>query len=162
LEDLRGCAFAFNSVHSNSGMNLPRRALAGLGARAPFFGSIVETHSQPANIERVAKREVAATCVDCVTYAFYCQHRPALGEQTRVLAATPLSPAIPFVTSIATPDDKVALLQAALFAMAREPRWAAARDGLMLADIVAPDAAAYQVQLDYTAEAAALGYPVLA
>ena len=28
LEELRGCAFAFNSVHSNSGMNLPRRALA--------------------------------------------------------------------------------------------------------------------------------------
>jgi ABC-type phosphate/phosphonate transport system substrate-binding protein len=162
LEDLRGCAFAFNSVHSNSGMNLPRRALAALGARAPFFGSIIETHSQPANIERVAKREVEATCVDCVTYAFYCRHRPVLGERTRVLIPTPPSPAIPFVTSTATPDDVVALLQAALGAVAREPRWAVARAGLMLADIVAPDAAAYQVQLDYAAEAVALGYPVLA
>ena len=28
LEDLRGCHFVFNSIHSNSGMNLPRRALA--------------------------------------------------------------------------------------------------------------------------------------
>jgi hypothetical protein len=36
-------------------------ALAGLGARAPFFGSITETHSQPGNIERVAKGEVDAT-----------------------------------------------------------------------------------------------------
>ena len=162
LEELRGCAFAFNSVHSNSGMNLPRRALAGLGARAPFFGSCIETHSQPGNIERVAKGEADATCVDCVTYAFYCRHRPELAARTRVLAATPPSPSIPFVTSIATPDDKVALLQAALFAVAREPRWAATRAGLMLADIVAPDAAAYRVQLDYTAEAEALGYPVLA
>jgi ABC-type phosphate/phosphonate transport system substrate-binding protein len=162
LDDLRGCAFAFNSVHSNSGMNLPRRALAGLGARAPFFGSIIETHSQPGNIERVAKGEVDATCVDCVTYAFYCRHRPALAACTRVLAATPPSPAIPFVTSAATPDDVVALLQVALMAVAREPRWAEARAGLLLADIVAPDAAAYQVQLDYTAEAATLGYPVLA
>ncbi len=162
LADLRGCVFAFNSVHSNSGMNLPRRALAGLGARAPFFSAITETHSQPANIERVAKRDVDATCVDCVTYAFYCRHRPALGQQTRVLAPTPPSPAIPFVTSIATPDDTAAVLQAALRAVAQEPRWAEARAGLLLADIVAPDAAAYRVQLAYTAEAAALGYPVLA
>ena len=28
LEDLRGCRFAYNSRHSNSGMNLPRRAIA--------------------------------------------------------------------------------------------------------------------------------------
>jgi ABC-type phosphate/phosphonate transport system substrate-binding protein len=161
LEDLGGCAFAFNSVHSNSGMNLPRRALAGLGARAPFFGSIIETHSQPGNIERVAKGEVDATCVDCVTYAFFCQHRPELAARTRVLAVTPPSPSIPFVTSSTTPDDKVLLLQAALMAVAREPRWAAARAGLLLADIVAPDPAAYQVQLGYTIEAETLGYPLL-
>ena len=162
LEELRGCAFAFNSVHSNSGMNLPRRALAGLGARAPFFDSCIETHSQPGNIERVAKGEVDATCVDCVTYAFYCRHRPELAARTRVLAVTPPSPSIPFVTSVATPDATVALVQAALLAVAREPRWAEARAGLMLADIVTPDAAAYQVQLAYTKEAEALGYAVLA
>src|SRR5215467_2202994 len=28
LADLRGCRFVVNSVHSNSGMNLPRRAIA--------------------------------------------------------------------------------------------------------------------------------------
>ncbi len=162
LADLRGCAFAFNSVHSNSGMNLPRRALAALGARAPFFASCIETHSQPGNIERVAKGEVDATCVDCVTYAFFQRHRPELAARTRVLAATPPSPAIPFVTSAATPEATVALLQTALLAVAREPRWAQARAGLMLADIVAPVATAYQVQLAYTTEAEALGYPVLA
>ncbi len=162
LEELRGCAFAFNSVHSNSGMNLPRRALAGLGARAPFFGSIIETHSQPGNIERVAKGEVEATCVDCVTYAFYGRHRPALAARTRVLAATPPSPAIPFVTAAATPEATVALLQAALFRVARAPEWAAVRAGLLLADILPPDPAAYAVQLAHTREAAELGYPVLA
>src|SRR6516164_3694688 len=47
LEDLRGCRFAYNSRHSNSGMNLPRRAIADIAGGRPFFGAIVETHSQP-------------------------------------------------------------------------------------------------------------------
>lgn len=161
LADLRGCAFAFNSVHSNSGMNLPRRALAALGARAPFFASCIETHSQPGNIERVAKGEVDATCVDCVTYAFFQRHRPAVAEHTRILAATASTPSIPFVTAAATPEPMVTALQAALFRVARAPRWAAARAGLMLADILPPDPAAYAAQLACTQEAAALGYPVL-
>src|SRR6202040_3833994 len=55
LEDLRGRRFAFNSRHSNSGMNLPRRAIADIAGGKPFFGSIAETHNHPGNVERVAK-----------------------------------------------------------------------------------------------------------
>ncbi len=161
LESLRGCRFVFNSLNSNSGMNLPRRALAGIGARAAFFGSITETHSQPGNIQRVAAGEADATCVDCVTYAFFQRHRPAVAEHTRILAATASTPSIPFVTAAATPEPMVTALQAALFRVARAPRWAAARAGLMLADILPPDPAAYAAQLACTQEAAALGYPVL-
>jgi ABC-type phosphate/phosphonate transport system substrate-binding protein len=162
LEDLRGRHFAFNSLQSNSGMNLPRRALAEIAAGAQLFASIVETHSQPGNIERVARGEVEATCVDCVTYAFFRRHRPALAERTRVLAATPPSPAIPFVTGIGTPPDVVAALRAALSRVARAPRWAEARAGLMIADILPVDPARYSIQMDYEREAAALGYPALA
>src|SRR5262245_9337841 len=57
VADLRGCCFVFNSVHSNSGMNLPRRAIAEVACGRPFFGSITETHSQPENIERIARGE---------------------------------------------------------------------------------------------------------
>lgn len=162
LAELRGTKFVFNSRHSNSGMNLPRRALAGIGARAPFFASIEETHRQPANIERVAHGEADATCVDAVTYAFFMRHRRETGARTRILAPTPMTPAIPFVTAIATPEPIVQALQAALFRVAREPRWAEARAGLMLADILPPEAADYPVQLRHEAEAAALGYPELA
>jgi ABC-type phosphate/phosphonate transport system substrate-binding protein len=158
LADLKGCRFVYNSIHSNSGMNLPRRALADLAGGKPFFGSIAETHSQPGNIERIARGEADATCVDCVTYAFFCRHRPQLAALTRVLAATPPSPSIPFVTSVATPADLKAHLQAALLAVARAPRWADVRAGLMLRDIVPIDMAAYTVQLAYEREAAALGY----
>jgi ABC-type phosphate/phosphonate transport system substrate-binding protein len=161
LEDLRGCRFVFNSIHSNSGMSLPRRAIAGIAGGAPFFGRVAETHSQPGNIERIAHGEADATCVDCVTYAFFCRHRPALGALTRVLAATPPSPSIPFVTSPATPPNLRAQLQAALFAVAHSPAWKEVRAGLMLKDIVPIDFESYSIQLRYEREAAELGYPEL-
>ncbi|MBL6456588.1 PhnD/SsuA/transferrin family substrate-binding protein [Belnapia sp. T6] len=162
LGDLRGSRFVFNSVHSNSGMNLPRRALADLAGGRPFLGSVEETHSQPANLERVARGEAEATCVDCVTNAFFRRHRPGLGDLTRPLAYTPPSPAIPFVTAAATPEAEVALLREALAAVGRAPEWSEARAGLMIADILPPDPARYAIQLDYGREAAALGYPALA
>jgi len=161
LADLRGCRFVFNSVHSNSGMNLPRRAIADVAHGAPFFGAVAETHSQPGNIERVARGEADATCVDCVSYAFFCRHRPRLGALTRVLAATPASPSIPFVTSSATTDALKERLQAALLAVASDPAWLNARAGLMLRDIAPVDPATYAVQLRYEGEAAGLGYPKL-
>lgn len=162
VADLAGCHFAYNSRHSNSGMNLPRRDIAEIARGKPFFGSIVETHTQPGNIERVARGEVDASCVDCVTYAFFKRHRPQLGDLTRVLAATPVSPSIPFVTSSSTPKDLVAILKDALFAVARKPEWAEARAGLMLRDIVAIDPARYEVQMRYEQEAKNLAYPELA
>ncbi|MBS7790138.1 PhnD/SsuA/transferrin family substrate-binding protein [Roseococcus sp. SDR] len=159
LADLKGADFVFNSPHSNSGMNLPRLALARIGARAPFFASIRETHSHPANVERVAKGEADATCVDNVTYAFMARHRPWVRETTRILAPTPSTPAIPFVTAITTPEPIVAALKAALLRVGRDARWAEARAGLMMAEILPPEVADYPEQIRHEAEAAALGYP---
>ncbi|MBM3950266.1 MAG: phosphate ABC transporter substrate-binding protein [Rhodospirillales bacterium] len=161
LEDLRGCRFVFNSIHSNSGMNLPRRALADIAGGRALFASVAETHSQPGNIERVAKGEADATCVDCVTFAFFRRHRPELGRRLRVLDTTPPSPSIPFVTSCATPSRTVDRLRAALQRVGKSPEWTSVRDGLMLKDIVAPDPAAYARLLDYECEAAERGYPAL-
>lgn len=161
LADLRGCRFVYNSRHSNSGMNLPRRSIADIANGKPFFGSIAETHSQPGNIERVARGEADATCVDCVTYAFFCRHRPALGDLTRVVAVTPPSPSIPFVTSSRAPDGLIDHLRTALFSVGRSAEWSDVRAGLMLRDIVPVDVASYAVQLRYEEEARELGYPEL-
>jgi ABC-type phosphate/phosphonate transport system substrate-binding protein len=161
VADLRSCNFVFNSLHSNSGMNLPRRVIAELAGNRPFFGSIAETHSQPINLERVARGEADSTCVDCVTYAFFARHRPALAEQLRILAPTPPTPAIPFVTAAATdPVMKTALAQA-LRRVATEPEWAPVRAGMLLLDVVPPDQVDYQTPCRYATEAAALGYPRL-
>ena len=161
LEDLRGCRFAYNSRHSNSGMNLPRRAIADIAGGKPFFGTIAETHSHPGNIECVARGEIDATCVDCVTYAFIARHRPAWAEATRVLATTPASPSIPFVTTIRAPADLKEALRKALFRVARADEWSGVRAGLMLRDIVPIDDEPYEGLLRYESEARALGYSEL-
>ncbi len=161
LADLRGCDFVFNSMHSNSGMNLPRRAIAPLAEGRPFFGSVREALGHPANLELVADGRADATCVDCVTWAFVARHRPAVAERLRILAGTPPSPAIPFVTAAATPPELRSILQEALQCVARAPEWAAARAGLLLRDIVAPDAADYAILRRYETEAAGLNYPLL-
>jgi ABC-type phosphate/phosphonate transport system substrate-binding protein len=163
LEDLRGCRFAYNSRHSNSGMNLPRRAIADIAGGKRFFGTIVETHSQPGNIERVARGEADATCVDCVTYAFFTRHRRALAEATRVLAVTPVSPSIPYVTSRHAPAAVQEVVRAALLHVARAERWADVRAGLLLRDIVPiQDTLPYANLLRYESDARALGYAELA
>jgi ABC-type phosphate/phosphonate transport system substrate-binding protein len=162
LEDLRGCRFAYNSRHSNSGMNLPRRAIAEIAGGKPFFGSIAETHSHPGNIERVARHEIDATCVDNVTYAFVIRHRPPLAEATRVLAATPPSPSIPFVTTVRAPAELKQALRKALFRVGTAEEWASVRAGLLLRDIVpTEDESPYEGLLRYETEARALGYPEL-
>jgi ABC-type phosphate/phosphonate transport system substrate-binding protein len=162
LRDLQGGMFLFNHRRSNSGMNLPRRGLADIADGRPLFASIVETGSQPGNLDRIARGEADATAVDCVTYAFWCRWRPEAACHVRVLARTPPSPAIPFVTSVAAPPPTVETLRAALRVLATEPRYAAVRHDLLLEDIRDVPDDAYRGLLDYEREAVELGYPELA
>lgn len=161
LADLRGCRFVFNSVHSNSGMNLPRRAIADIAGGEPFFGSIAETHSQGGNLERIANGEADATSVDNVTYAFFARSRPHRASLTRILAVTPPSPSIPFVTSRATDARVTAGLRRALERVGKADEWQDVRAGMMLKDIVEIDESVYAKVMDYEREAAERGYPAL-
>ena len=142
-------------------MNLPRRAIADIARGIPFFGSTVETHSQHGNLDRVAQREADATCVDNVTYAYFVRCRPDAASLTRILAVTPPSPSIPFVTSSATESATTACLRRALRRVATAPEWADLRAALLLRDIVTVDEAAYTAVLDYEREATERGYPEL-
>jgi ABC-type phosphate/phosphonate transport system substrate-binding protein len=161
LRDLKGSVFLLNNRHSNSGMNLPRRALAEIAGGCTFFARVIETGSQPGNLDRIAGGEADATAVDCVTYAFWRQHRPEAAARTRILAEAPPSPAIPFVTSAGTPAASVEILRSALRELVQSPRYAAACAGLRLKGIADVPDSAYRRLLDYEREAAALAYPVL-
>jgi ABC-type phosphate/phosphonate transport system substrate-binding protein len=161
LSDLAGGVFLLNSRHSNTGMNLPRRALAEVAQGRSHFSRVIETGSQPENLDRISRGEGDVTSVDCVTYAFWRRCRPRAAEHVRVLAHTPASPAIPFVTSVETPAATVVLLRDVLRRLAREPHYAAVRAGMALSDIVDVPDTAYRRLLDYEREAVALDYPVL-
>jgi ABC-type phosphate/phosphonate transport system substrate-binding protein len=143
-------------------MNLPRRALADIADGRPFFAKVIETGSHPGNLDRIARGEADATAVDNVTYAFWSRYRPEAAWQVRILASTPPSPAIPFVTSVATPPATVRSLRKALDILAHDARYEAERGGLLLTDIMEVPDTAYRALLDYEREAGELGYPALA
>lgn len=161
LADLRGGVFLLNSPVSNSGMNLPRRALAEIAAGRLLFREIIVTGSHPASLDRLLRGEGDAASIDCVTYAFWRHYRPEAAARVRILAETPVSPSIPFVTSAATPPEIVEILRTGLRRLARDPRHAAARAGLRIAAIAEVPDSAYRGLLDYERQAAQLGYPEL-
>jgi ABC-type phosphate/phosphonate transport system substrate-binding protein len=78
-----------------------------------------------------------------------------------VLAATPPSPSIPFVTSVDTAPSLQDALRNALRNVARSDEWAEVRAGLMLQDILPIEMASYGIQLQYEREAHASGYSEL-
>ena len=85
-----------------------------------------------------------------------------LAEATRVLATTPPSPSIPFVTSAGAGADLKEALRSALLRVARADEWSRVRAGLMLQDIVPiGDESVYENLLRYEYEARVLGYPEL-
>ena len=161
LSDLKVDVFLLNSPVSNSGMNLPRRALAEIAGGKPFFRQVIETGGHPASLDRLLRGEGDVASIDCVTYAFWRYYRPQAAARVRILAETPVSPSIPFVTSVTTPAPIVAILRAALRAVATEPRYATARAGLRIIGLEEVPNAAYERLLDYATEAAALGYSEL-
>jgi ABC-type phosphate/phosphonate transport system substrate-binding protein len=162
VEDLRASRFALNSRHSNSGMNLPRIVLARLGVTAPFFASLIETGAHAESIRQVAAGDLDAASIDCVTYGFFSDYRPEAVSNLRVLAETPESPAIPFVTSIATPAAQIGALRSALLYVASDPRHKAVLRGLRIKTITLVEPTVYERVMAYEREAAVLGYPALA
>ena len=162
LEDLRGCRFGAIARHSNSAMNLPRRAIADIAGGAQFFGSIADgSPAQSGNLVKVAEKQIDATCVDNMTFTFFAQSRPEAARSLRILAVTTPSPSIPFVTSRATDGETTEALRRALRRVGTAPEWEMVRSAMLLKEIVEIDDGAYDTLLDYEREAAERGYPEL-
>lgn len=159
-EQLRGSRFAINGRDSNSGMNLPRRLFAPWAREGRFFGEVLVSGSHVASMAMVASGAADAAAIDCVTFGFAARLRPALTEGLRIMAETPSSPAIPFVTAAATPQATAQRLTQALTDPA--PALAAALQALSIRYIAPPQPEAYDAVLAYEAEASAMGYPTLA
>jgi ABC-type phosphate/phosphonate transport system substrate-binding protein len=156
VEALRGSRFAVNGFDSNSGMNLPRRLFAVLAGGRAFFSNVIVSGGHVRSMEMVASGEADAASIDCVTYGFAALYRPELVARLRVVAETPASPAIPFITAAATPPGTAEALRRVLIGEIR-----GALASLRIVAVMPPRPEAYEAVMAYEAEATALGYPVL-
>lgn len=158
LADLRGGTFALNARDSNTGMNLPRLALAPLARGTRFFSQVIETGSHAESLLRVASGKADAMAIDCVSHALLALHRPELAAATRILCKTERSPALPFVTAHSTDGETITKLRDALADALSDPALADIRAALLLAGVVPAGAPDYAAVLESEARARRLGY----
>lgn len=161
LADYRGRRAAINARHSNSGYNLLRAAIAPHAVDGRFFDAVVETGSHRASIAAIGEGRADLAAIDAVTYAALQRFEPATTAGLRVLATTPASPTLPFVTARATSPETVAALRIALAEIIADPALAAARDALFLVDIRPGGIERYASVRAREIDAITAGYPVL-
>jgi ABC-type phosphate/phosphonate transport system substrate-binding protein len=161
LEDLRGRVFGCNSRLSNTGMNLPRLALAGIAERRPFFWKVVMTGGHLASLDHLRRETIDLCAIDCVTWGLFRKFRPAEAAHYRILAQTAPSPSLPYVTSTATDARTITVLRESLDALFSDPATARIRETLGLTAVSVLNASAYDRLADYEKKAADLGYPDL-
>ena len=160
LPDARGRVAAVNDVHSHSGMNALRHAVAPLARGGRFFGDVTWSGSHAASLRlvRAGKADIAA--IDCVTYAYLSEEDPAGVAGLKVVGWSAPAPGLPLVAGSAVPATWVRRLRAAL--LAPGPRLQEAMWPLRIAAFRHVDEAAYARIARLEQAARALGYPELA
>ena len=118
LADFRGRRAAINDPQSNTGMNLFRATIAPVAVATPgrgrFFGEVIETGSHRASVIAVGTGNADIAAIDCLSYAAIDRFEPELTARLRIVARSPASPTLPFVTAASTNRMTVGLLAAAL------------------------------------------------
>ncbi len=132
LAACRGRIAAVNSVDSNTGARLFRRAVAPCPERTPFFGRTLLTGAHEASLGAVRDGRADIASIDCVTWALLARVRPDVIAGLRVLAVTASTPSLPMITALATPAETLSRLRAALAAVAHDPGLQPVRDALLL------------------------------
>jgi ABC-type phosphate/phosphonate transport system substrate-binding protein len=162
LADLRGRRCVVNELDSNSGMNLLRAAIAPIARGERFFAtvSVSGAHVQSAQMLIEGGADVAA--VDCVTFAHLSRAEPALTAQMRILAWTPTSPSLPYVTARSTDDATLEALRRAMAEALEDASTHAAAAALLLRGFDFQPDTGFGTILDLERGAAALGFPALA
>lgn len=162
LGDLAGGVCAVNALDSHSGCNALRAEIAPLAGGAPFFDRVVVTGSHVASLAAVATGAADVCALDAVTHALLLRHQPAALQATRVLATTPVAPALPYVAGPGVGATARRRLRLGLGAAFADPELAAVRRELLLDGFVTPEAVDYSAILARERAAFAAGYPRVA
>ncbi len=145
LAEFFDCRGAYNSLDSNSGMNLLRHALIPHVREGRFFKSVQATGSHRQSIAHVATGIADLAAIDSVTFAYLARHAPNEVAGVRVLERTANAPTLPYVTSLHGPEP--ALIRTAMnAALANLPEVAAVLGIETVQDTVLDD---YNVLLGY-------------
>lgn len=115
LERLFSRRFAFNSRDSQSGYRAPLRMIAAKGLSSPK--SSVETASHRDAIRAVAEGRADFAAIDAVSWELALRHEPS-ASKVAVIACTPETPGLPFITGKANVGSKAALADAVSSAIA--------------------------------------------
>ncbi|WP_026355109.1 phosphate/phosphite/phosphonate ABC transporter substrate-binding protein [Massilia niastensis] len=160
LEQARGRIAAANEIHSNSGMNALRHAVAPLARDGRFFGGVRWSGSHRASLALVRRGRADLAAIDCVTLGYLEREQPGSMEGLTVLQYTAPSPGLPIVAGRAVPEALILRLRAAL--LKPEAPTARLMALLSISGFQAVDDAGYARILALESQALARGYPQLA
>jgi phosphonate transport system substrate-binding protein len=119
--DLRGCSWAYNEPHSQSGYGITRYHLVCRGQTNGYFGRVVEAGWHEQALRMVAGRAVDAAAIDCHVLAVALRAQPELAARVRVIDTLGPSTIQPVVASRRLPRRLRAELRAFLLDLANDP-----------------------------------------
>jgi phosphonate transport system substrate-binding protein len=119
--DLRGCSWAYNERHSQSGYGITRYHLVCRGETNGFFGRVVEAGWHEQALRLVASNAVDAAAIDCHVLAVALRAQPELAARVRVIDTLGPSTIQPVVASRRLPQRLRTDLRAFLLNLANDP-----------------------------------------
>lgn len=161
IADLKGRRAAYNDAASQSGYNVLRHLVAPLAKGRSFFAAVIESGAHRRSLAMVREGTADVATIDCVTFDLLSRAAPNEAEGIRVLCATARAPALPYITSLHTPPERLAQLRYGLAAACADPALAATRATLLIAGCETLPLAAYDEILVIERAARAAGYPEL-
>ena len=161
VAQLRGTACVYNSRDSQSGYNALRALIAPLTGGRAFFACVAATGSHAASARAVGQGRADVCAIDAVTHALMARHAPAALAGTRVLSWSPQAPGLPYVTSLRTDRKTLGRIRHALADAVLDPALDAARNALLIEDMIEMPLAAYDEIPAMEAAAQRLGYTSL-
>jgi ABC-type phosphate/phosphonate transport system substrate-binding protein len=163
LAGLQGKRLAANSLDSHSGMNALRHLLAPLAAQRSvngrFFQQVRWSGGHANSLAMLQAGQADCAAIDCVTFAYCSEHRPALLQGLRVIAQTAQAPSLPWICSKRLSAAQTNCLRQLVLDLPASAPVAGAM--LHLEHFESSSLASYDPILDMECSAIAQGYGVL-
>jgi len=121
FSEFKGSRFVYNDEISNSGYNMPRAHLIGMGETSGFFGKVIRSGSHDESIRMVALGEADVSAVDSLVYDYDQAKNPRYTHQTKIVEILGPAGIPPVVISTKTPLSLRQKIQDTLLGMKDDP-----------------------------------------